>query len=80
MDECGKKYQFRRISGRLEIEVIHAKPIFGNVEFLHVCPIMNRSRDLRMSGVSKNEDAVVMDVGTCKGEQNLKVLEDRLFQ
>ena len=41
MDEIKKNYQFRRIIGRLEIEVIHAKLIFGNVEFLNVCPYMN---------------------------------------
>jgi hypothetical protein len=29
-DEAEKFYQLRSIRGRLEIEVIHAKPIFGN--------------------------------------------------
>jgi len=66
-------YQFKRLSGRLDIEVIHAKPISGNVEFLRVCPIVNRSRDLRISEVCKDEGPVVMKVGTCKGKQNLKI-------
>jgi hypothetical protein len=39
-----------------------------------VCPILNRSRNLKISGVYKDEDAVVMEVGTCKGEQNLEVI------
>ena len=39
--ETKKIYQLRRISGRLEIEVIHAIPVFDNVEFLSVCPIVN---------------------------------------
>ena len=34
-------YQLRRINGGLEIKVIHAKPIFGNVEFLSACPVVN---------------------------------------
>lgn len=58
----------------MEIEVIHAKPIFGNVEFERVCPIVNMSRDLRISSMCKDEDSVVMKVGVCKGEQNLKVI------
>ena len=36
-----KKYQFRMINGRLEIEVIHVKPVFGNVEFFRVCLVVN---------------------------------------
>ena len=74
MDECEKIYQFRRISRRLEIEVIHAKPIFGNVEFERVCPIVNMSRDLGISSMCEDEDSVVMKVGSCKGEQNLEVI------
>ena len=66
-------YQFGIISRRLEIKVIHAKPIFGNVEFLCVCPIVNRSRDLRINSMCKDEDAVVM-IGSCKGEQNLEII------
>ena len=69
-----RNHQFKRISRRLEIEVIHAKPIFSNVEFLRVCPIVNRSRDLMISGVCKGEDAAVMEVGTGKSEQNLEVI------
>ena len=67
-------YKFRTISRRLEIEVIHAKPIFGNIEFLCVCPIVNRFRDLRISSVCKDKDTIVMEIGTCKGEQNLEVI------
>ena len=33
--------QLRKISGRLEIKVIHAKLVFGNVEFLRVCLVVN---------------------------------------
>jgi hypothetical protein len=69
-----KNYQFKRTSGRLKIEVIHTKPIFGNIEFLRVCPLVNRSRNLKISDVYEDEDAVVMEVGTCKGKQNLKVI------
>jgi hypothetical protein len=68
-----RKYQFGRICGGLKIEVTHVKPIFGNVEFLRVCPIVNKSRNLRISDVCKDEDAVVMEVGTSKGEENLEV-------
>jgi hypothetical protein len=41
MDEAEKKLLFKRISGRLEIQVIHAKPVFGNVEYLRVCVVVN---------------------------------------
>jgi hypothetical protein len=41
IDEADKNYQFRRISGRLEIEVINAKPVFGNIKFLGMCPVVN---------------------------------------
>jgi hypothetical protein len=34
-------YQLKMISGRLEIEVIHAKPVFNNVEVLSVRLVMN---------------------------------------
>ena len=34
-------YQLKMISGRLEVKVIHAKPVFGNVEFLIVCLVVN---------------------------------------
>ena len=54
MDEAKKNYQIWRIIGRLEVEVIHAKPIFGNIEFLSVWPIVNISRDLVISGVCKD--------------------------
>jgi hypothetical protein len=36
-----KKYQFRRIRGRLKIEVAHAEPVLCNIEILCVSPIMN---------------------------------------
>jgi hypothetical protein len=36
-----KNYQFRNISGQLEIKVIHANLVLGNIEFLDVCPIVN---------------------------------------
>ena len=67
-----------RISRRLEIEVSYAKPIFSNVEFLSVCLVVNWSRDIKISDVCKDKDAVVMEVGICEGKQNLKVC-GRLF-
>ena len=36
-----EKYQFRRISGRLEVEVTNAELVFGNKEILRVGPFMN---------------------------------------
>jgi hypothetical protein len=36
-----KIYQLRRIKVRLEIKVIHAKLIAGNVKFLNMCPVVN---------------------------------------
>jgi hypothetical protein len=66
-------YQVRWSSERLKIEVIHANPVFGDVEFLSVCPVVNRSRHFRISGMCKNKDVVVMDVGVCKCKEILKV-------
>ena len=34
-------YQLRMISGQLEIKVIYAKPVFDNVEFFSVSPVVN---------------------------------------
>jgi hypothetical protein len=36
-----KNYQFKKIRGRLKIEVIHAKPVLGYIKFLRVSPIVN---------------------------------------
>jgi hypothetical protein len=36
-----KKYHFRMIRRRFEIEVIHAELVLGNIEFLRVSPLMN---------------------------------------
>ena len=63
-----RNYQFKWISGRLQSEVIHAKPIFSNVKIFYVCPIVNWFRNLRISGVDKDKDAIVMEVGTNKGK------------
>lgn len=49
-------YELRRISGQLEIEVIHAKPVFCNVKILHVLPIVKRLGDIKISGVRKDND------------------------
>ena len=68
-----RNYQLGWRSRRLKIEVIHAKPIFRNVEILSVCPIVNGSRYFRVSGVSKDKDSVVMKIGPSKGKQNLEV-------
>lgn len=62
-------YQLKMISGRLEIEVIHAKPVFNNVEVLSVRLVMNWPWYIMISGVCKDNDAVVMEVGLCKGKQ-----------
>ena len=68
-----RNYQLGWISGRLEVEVIHAKPVFGNVEALGMCPIMYGSRRVRINGVCKDKNAVVVKVGVSKGKENLKV-------
>ena len=36
-----RKNQLGWSRGRLEMEVIHANPVFGDVEVLSVCPIVN---------------------------------------
>ena len=66
-------YQVIKISGQLEIKVIHAKPIFGSVEFLSVCPVLNWSRGFTISGVCVDKDAVLMKVGICECKQKLKI-------
>jgi hypothetical protein len=66
-------YQIGRTSGRLQIQIIHPKPIFGDVEIISVCPVVNLSRHIRISGVGQDKYAVVMEVGLCKGKENLKV-------
>ena len=48
-----RNYQLGWSSGRLEIEVIHAKPVFGDVEFFSVCIIVNQSQHIRINGVCK---------------------------
>ena len=73
-----KNYQLERISGRLEIKVIHAKPVFGNVEIFFMCPVMNGSRHIRINGVCKDTKAFVMEVGVCKSKENLKVSQRTL--
>jgi hypothetical protein len=57
----------------LEIEVIYAKPSFGNIEFFTMYLVVNYSKDLRIISVCKDKDAVVMKVGICEGKQNFKV-------
>ena len=68
-----RNYQLGWISGRLEVEVIRAKPVFGNVEVLSMCPLMYGSRHVRMSGVCKDKNAVIMKVGVSKGKENLNI-------
>jgi hypothetical protein len=41
---------------------------------------MNKARDHKISGVCKDEDAFIMEVGTSKCKQNLEVIRARLFQ
>lgn len=57
----------------MKIEVIHPEPIFGDVKVFSVCPVVDRSRYFRISGVGKDKDAVVMEVGPSEGKQNLEV-------
>lgn len=66
-------YQIGRTSWRLQVEIIHPKPVFSDVELISVCPIVNLSRHIRISGVGEHKNAVVMKVGFCKGKENLKV-------
>ena len=64
-----RTYQVGWISRRLEIEVIYAKPVFGNVGVLCMCPILYGSRHIRISGMFKDKNAVIMEAG----KQNLKI-------
>ena len=68
-----KNYQLGRIGGRLKIEFIHSKSVFGNVEVLSMCLVVSGSRHIRISGVCKDKMGVVMAIGVCEGQQNLKV-------
>ena len=68
-----KIYQLGWISGRLEIEVIHAKPIFDNVYALCICKVMYRSSHIRINGVCKDKNAIIMEVGVYEGKHNLKI-------
>ena len=68
-----RNYQICWISRQLEVEIIHAKPVFGNVEVLCMCLIMYGSRHVRIGGVCKDKNAIVMKVGVSKGKENLKV-------
>ena len=51
-----KIHQFKKVHKKLKIKVIHAKPIFGNVDFLSVHPIVNWSRDIRISAMCEDND------------------------
>jgi hypothetical protein len=43
-----------------------------------MCPIVNKARDFGISRMCKDEDAVVMEVGTSKGKKNLEVIRSPL--
>ena len=58
---------------KIQNEVVHAKPIFGNVEVFCMCPVVNGSRDIMINSVCKYKNVVVIEVGVCKGKQNLAV-------
>ena len=68
-----RNYQLRWINGQLEVEVIHAKLDFSNIEVLGMYPLMYESRHVWISGVCKDKNAVVMKVGVSKDKENLKV-------
>ena len=74
-----RNYQLGWISRRSEVKVIHAKQVFGNVKVLCMCPITYGSRHIRISGVCKDKNAVVMEVGVCKCKHDLKVSQRTLI-
>ena len=40
---------------------------------ISVCPTVNWSRHIKINGVCKDKNVVVMEVGVCEGKQNLKI-------
>ena len=58
---------------RLEVQIIHTKPIFGNVEVISVCPIKNNPRNIGIRTMGKDKDTMIIEVRFCKCKKILIV-------
>ena len=73
--ELGRKitYHSCRICERLEVEVVHAEPLLNHVPELRVCPIMDLRMHLRIRGMNKDDDGVIMEIFLHKSKESSKV-------
>jgi hypothetical protein len=64
-------YHSRGNNGRLEVQIIHSKPIFRDVEVISVCPIENTPRNTGTCTMDKDEDTMIIEVRFCKYKKTL---------
>ena len=56
------------------MELIQTPPILGDIKMANVSPIIDGLHIIKVVRVNDNEDAIVMEVEFCKGEDILKVV------
>ena len=73
-------YQLGWTSERLKIEVVHAKPVFGHVELLSVCLVVNRSRHFKIVACAKRKTLSSWRLEFANAKRTSMYVEERLFQ
>ena len=56
------------------MKLIQAPPILGDVKVASEGPIIDLLHDIKVVRMNEQEDAVVMEVGFCEGEDILNVM------
>ena len=58
---------------RLEVQISHTKPIFGDVEVISVCPIKNNLRNTGTRTMGNDKDTIIIEVRFYKCKKTLIV-------